>query len=39
MAREVDMRDPEPQEVVDSESDDNELLDLCYDNVPVKEGV
>ena len=39
MAREVDTRDPEPQEVVDSESDDNELLNLRYDNVPVEEGV
>ena len=39
MVREVDTRDPEPQEVVNSESDDNELLDSHYDDVPVEEGV
>ena len=39
MAREVDMRDSEPMEVVDSESDDDELLDPRYDGVPVEEGM
>ena len=39
-AKEVDMRDSElVGEAVESESDDDELLDPRYDTVPIEEGM
>jgi len=37
--RDAEMRDLEPVEVVESDSDSNELLDPCYDTVSVEEGL